>query len=56
MIEIPGTEEDPALPVAVGVDGMLAGAVSSVEWSLENKTATMQDVLLLSPARSFPSL
>lgn len=34
VVEIPGAEEDPAFPVAVGVDGMLTWAVTSVKRSL----------------------
>lgn len=34
MIQVPGTEEDPALSVAVGVDGVLGETALQVEGAL----------------------
>lgn len=35
MIQVPGTEEDPALPIAIGVDRMLGKAALQVKGALQ---------------------
>jgi hypothetical protein len=35
MIQVPGTEEDPALSVAIGVDGVLGKTALQVKGALE---------------------
>lgn len=35
MIQVPGAEEDPALPVPIGVDGVLGKTALQVEGALE---------------------
>lgn len=35
MIQVPGAEEDPALPVAIGVDGVLGKTAIQVKGALQ---------------------
>lgn len=35
MIQVPGAEEDPALPVAIGVDGVLGKTAIHVKGALQ---------------------